>query len=61
MRVRRLLLVALGAALDADAPGEPDPDVFVYEHREDRESFFTLIHGRSGLQEEDLVGDLGLR
>jgi len=36
------------AALDAAAPeavsrAEPDSDVFVYEYREDRESFFTAI------------------
>lgn len=31
------------AALDSDAPSEPDPDVFVYEYREDRETFFTAI------------------
>ena len=35
-------------AADADAPEavareEPDSDVFVYEYREDRETFFTLI------------------
>jgi hypothetical protein len=35
-------------APDADAPGtvareEPDSDVFVYEYREDRENFFTVI------------------
>jgi hypothetical protein len=35
--------VAEAAALPAEAPGEPDPDVFVYEYREDRESFFTVI------------------
>ena len=27
----------------SDPPVEPDPDVFVYEYREDRESFFTAI------------------
>ena len=29
--------------LSSDAPSEPNPDVFVYEYREDRESFFTAI------------------
>lgn len=27
----------------ADPPGEPDANVFVYEYREDRESFFTAL------------------
>jgi hypothetical protein len=31
-----------GAAA-SHAPPEPEPDVFVYEYREDRESFFTAI------------------
>ena len=26
-----------------EAPSEPDPEVFVYEYREDRETFFTAI------------------
>ena len=30
-------------ALASDAPSEPDSNVFVYEYREDRESFFTAI------------------
>ena len=31
------------AAMAADAPSEPDSNVFVYEYREDRETFFTVI------------------
>ena len=31
------------AALDPRAPGGPEADVFVYEYREDRETFFTAI------------------
>jgi len=27
----------------SDPPGEPDANVFVYEYREDRESFFTAL------------------
>jgi hypothetical protein len=30
-------------AQTSDPPGEPDANVFVYEYREDRESFFTAI------------------
>jgi len=31
------------AEMAAGAPNEPDSNVFVYEYREDRETFFTLI------------------
>jgi hypothetical protein len=41
----RLPIVASAeAALPSpEAPSEPDADVFVYEYREDRETFFTAI------------------
>jgi hypothetical protein len=41
----RLPVVAgpVEAGFEAEPPDEPDPDVFVYEYREDRESFFTAI------------------
>ena len=38
-----VVAAAESAALGPDAPSEPDPDVFVYEYREDRETFFTAI------------------
>jgi len=30
-----------------EAPGEPDPEVFVYEYREDRETFFYRFQRRA--------------
>ena len=34
---------AQSPAQGLETPGEPDPEVFVYEYREDRETFFTAI------------------